>query len=117
MRSRSLALIVAMALILTGCALPASRAGGTAGSDTVTLGTPDPDARPSAAIIGAFDGEVQSRLAGAVRIEPQWQPVDAHPSDDDVARSLAAGDVEFAVVPSRAWDLLGVDTLKPLQLP
>ena len=60
---------------------------------------------------------MQSRLAGAVRIEPQWQPVDAHPSDDDVARSLAAGDVEFAVVPSRAWDLLGVDTLKPLQLP
>ena len=117
MRRRSLALIVAMALILTGCALPASRAGGAAGSVTVRLGTPDPDTRPSAAIVAAFDDEVQSRTAGEVRIEPQWQPIGAYPTDDSVARSLADGDVEFALVPTRAWDILGVDSLTPLQLP
>src|SRR6478609_4733787 len=106
MRRRAFALAVSAALLLSGCALPASRSGGTDATDVVKLGTPDIAGRPSAVIIAAFQDQVDSQTGGSVRIEPQWQPVGADPSDDEIAREVASGAVDFGVVPARAWDLL-----------
>src|SRR6478735_3025005 len=110
MRRRAFALAVTAALLLSGCALPASRSGGSEATGAVRLGTPDIAGRPSAVIIAAFQDEVESQTGGSIRVEPEWQVVGADPSDDEIAREVASGAVEFGVVPARGWDLLGVES-------
>ena len=117
MRRRAFALAVTAALLLSGCALPAGRSGGSDATVAAKLGTPDIAGRPSALIISAFQGEIESETGGRIRIEPEWQAAGADPSDDEIARDVASGAVEFGVVPARGWDLLGVESLMPLQLP
>jgi TRAP-type C4-dicarboxylate transport system substrate-binding protein len=84
----------------------------------LTLGTDDMDTMPGAQQIKHFADEVATRSQGAITIEPKWHA--AGPTshwDQAVAGLLLKGDLDLAMIPSRAWDDLGVTSLQALTAP
>ena len=59
------------------------------------------------------------RSGGSIRIDPVWDvtPDGAHNWDQTVARGVADGTWDMGLVPGRAWDVLGVDSLRALNTP
>lgn len=109
--------LVALAAAVTtvaACTVDASRSGAPRDVLAVRVGTPDSHGRPSTPIVEGFARELTK---AGLTAEPDWPVTGTAVSDEEAAKRLARGDVEVAVVPARVWDLLGVDTLRPLQLP
>lgn len=114
--ARALGPLVVLAMVagLPACTVDASRSGARHDVLPARVGTPDPRGRPSTPIVEGF----ARRLTEAgVHAEPDWAATSTAVTDEEVARRVSSGKVEFAIVPARAWDLLGVDALRPLQLP
>ena len=120
MRSRTVgrlagALLVAVvAAGLTGCARQ------VAGPSLVLrLATPDRQTDATGQQVVHFAEEVARRSGGSIRIDPVWDvtPNGAHDWDQTVARGVADGTWEMGLVPGRAWDVLGVDSLRALNTP
>jgi TRAP-type C4-dicarboxylate transport system substrate-binding protein len=88
---------------------------------TLRIGTDDFSGRPAADQIVQFSQQVADLSAGRITIEPVWQAGGTEgyrPDwDQEVAQLAISGELELALVPSRAWDRLGVDTLRPLTAP
>jgi TRAP-type C4-dicarboxylate transport system substrate-binding protein len=82
------------------------------------LGTDDNDQMPGAQQIKHYAEEV-ARLSGdKIRIEPVWHADGGQPHwDQAVATMLLDGELDMAMIPSRAWDDLGVDSLRVLTAP
>lgn len=113
-RGAALVLVLATVAGVAACTVDASRSGAPRDVLAARLGTPDTHGRPSTPIIEGF---VRRLMEAGIHAKPDWPVSGTARSDEDVARQVSTGKVEFAVVPARAWDLLGVDTLRPLQLP
>ncbi|WP_167305828.1 TRAP transporter substrate-binding protein [Nocardioides euryhalodurans] len=109
-----LATVGVCALFASGCAEPLNGP-----SLVLTLATPDQPGDPDALHVEHFVDEVQRLSEGTIRIDPQWdaEPEGVHDWDQHVARSVADGEFDLALVPGRAWDELGVATLRALDTP
>lgn len=118
---------LAAALVVTGCSggatseIQQDAAAGTAGASLVLrVGTDDFPGRPSADQIEEFGRQVADLSEGSISIEPVWQAVGTgyRPDwDQQVARLAVSGELDLALVPTRAWDTEGVDSLRPLNAP
>lgn len=86
---------------------------------TLTIGTDDSPGVPSADQISRFAEEVAQRTDGKITIEPRWHVEGDNHADWDqaVARMVQVGELDLAVGPTWAWDVLGVTSLQPLQTP
>lgn len=95
------------------------KAGGEVAPLTLTMATNDDQDRPSGKQILHFAAEVEQRSGGRIRIEPVWHAAGAGATqwDQKVAQRVSAGDSDLALVPSRAWDALGVKSLTALDTP
>jgi TRAP-type C4-dicarboxylate transport system substrate-binding protein len=124
----SAALAVATATSLAaGCTSSASGEGGKPGVEayageaiTLTIGTDDSPGVPSADQISHFAAEVSKLSDGKITIEPRWHAEgDGHPTDWDqaVAAMVQDGELDLALGPTWAWDVLGVTSMQPLQTP
>jgi TRAP-type C4-dicarboxylate transport system substrate-binding protein len=110
----------AVALIAGLQALPACSASVAGPSLVLTLASPgDRAQRGSADAVKRFVEEVDRRSNGTVRIEPEWEPVPrtTHEWDQLTAQLVLDGDADLALIPGRAFDVLGVATLRPLNAP
>ena len=85
----------------------------------LTLGTDDTAERPSGEQIEHFAEAVAARSDGAIVIKPVWRAAgEGIPRwDQAVAEMVMAGELDMALVPSRAWDDLGVTSLTALNAP
>ena len=84
------------------------------------LGTEDDTGRPGAEQIQRFAQEVLERSGGSIVIEPVWDANGTIDADWDqvVARMVVAGDeLEMGMIPTRAWDTEGVQSMRALQTP
>ncbi len=107
-------LVGVVAAGLTGCTRQ------VAGPSLVLrLATPDRRIDATGQQVVHFAEEVARRSGGSIRIDPVWDvtPNGAHDWDQTVARGVADGTWEMGLVPGRAWDVLGVDSLRALNTP
>ena len=117
---RRAAVVVLGSLALTGCAGAAgTRAGGEPPPLVLRIGTEEPRGRPAAQQVEQMVLEVADRSDGRLALEPVFSAVGRdQPSWDQVlARQVVDGELDLAVVPARAWDTEGVDSLVALQAP
>ena len=85
---------------------------------TLRIGTDDGPDMPGAQQIKHFAGEVARLSGGAVTIKPVWNADGSQPHwDQYVARMVMDGRLELAMVPSRAWDDVGVESLRAITAP
>src|SRR6476469_11043305 len=116
---------VAFLAVLAGVAAPVlaanSATASTASSPpsdrlTLRVGTDDDDGRPAGAQILEFAAQVADRSGGAITIEPTWHAAgeDIPNWDQAVAGLVTSGDLEMGLIPTRAWDMLGVTSLQAL---
>jgi Bacterial extracellular solute-binding protein, family 7 len=88
-------------------------------SIVLRLATPDKQTDPTGAAVEHFADQVAERSGGSIRIEPVWDvtPDGSVGWDQTVAKGVADGTWDMGLVPGRAWDVLGVDSLRPLNAP
>ncbi len=122
-RGRTAAVVVACVLLSSaGCSTTSregTRAGGSPPPLVLTMGTNDPQGRPSADQVEEFARQVDELSDGTIRVEPQWRAGGEGVTDWDqrVARMVVGGDLDLAMVPARAWDTEGVTSLRALSAP
>ncbi len=99
---------------LTGCDRQV-----TGPSLVLRLATPDARTAPTGLAVEHFAAEVAERSGGSIRIDPAWDvtPDSALGWDQTVATGVADGTWDMGLVPGRAWDVLGVDSLRALNTP
>src|SRR4051812_16608794 len=85
---------------------------------TLRLATPEDEERPSQAFLDAFSAEVTRASAGGMTIEIVYA-AGGHVEDKEpvAAQRVLSGDVELAVIPSRAWGDVGVTSVQALMAP
>ena len=86
---------------------------------TLRIGTDDEPGLPAANAIMEFARQVDDRSNGRIVIEPVWHAGGEDPDDWDqaVARMVVSGELDLGLIPSRAWDTEGVDSLRALNAP
>jgi TRAP-type C4-dicarboxylate transport system substrate-binding protein len=110
-----------MALLLAA-AMPLATSMAAVAADppiTLHLGVSDEAGRPSQAAIDAFIEEVATRSGGSITIDPVYDAGATSPEGFEVgtAGRVMRGEVDLALVASRAWDRHGVTALQALQAP
>jgi C4-dicarboxylate-binding protein DctP len=117
--------VVVVALIAlaagAGCS-GGDKAGGLGGVVTLRLATDDQPPLGSSPQIEEFAQEVRRLSDGRMRIRVGWGANGSgtqHPKgfDQKTARKVIDGRYQLALVPARAWDVLGVTSLEALQAP
>ncbi|MCY4726279.1 hypothetical protein NYO98_08315 [Nocardioides sp. STR2] len=85
----------------------------------LTVVTPDEPEDPSGPAVQYFINEVHRLSSGTIRIDPVWDltPEGVEDWDQVVGESVADGTYDLGLVPSRAWDVLGVNSLRALNTP
>ena len=108
------AVALALPIAVTSCAQPLDGP-----SLVLTLATSETRQEANAPEIDMFAHEVDVRSAGKIRIDVAWDLTNPQPdgSDQDLARMVADGTYDLGVVPTRAWDVLGVSSLRPINTP
>jgi len=119
---RSLVAITVIATAVGAGCSGGDKAGGSGGVVTLRLATDDSTAGASSLQIRDFVRRVRQLSDGRLRIHVGWQANGAgvaHPYgfDQKTAQKVIAGKYQLALVPSRAWDVLGVTSLRALQAP
>lgn len=111
--------LLAATAACSGSAADVSKDGGRAAPVTLRLGTNDGPGRLAADDILAFAERVRASSGGTLLVEPVWQAAGRQQQDWDqaVARLVVQGELDLALVPTRAWDTEGVTTLRALQAP
>ena len=114
-RRAAAALVVAVALV----ALPACERQVSGPSLVLRLASPEPATQDTGPPIEWFAAEVDRRSGGTIRIEPVWDVAVAGTTgfDQFTAGKVVDGTYELGLVPSRAWDELGVESLRALNAP
>jgi TRAP-type C4-dicarboxylate transport system substrate-binding protein len=102
--------------------LPGSndKAGGDPDPITLTMATDETAGRPAAEQIEEFARQVEERSGGSLVIEPRFAAaggVGQTAWDQKVARLVVDGEFDLGMIPTRAWDTEGVDTLRALNTP
>jgi len=117
---RLFAAMLALAIVGGACSSnPASKAGGDEPPIVLKIGTNDPPGRPAAAQIEEFAARVAELSEGEITVEPVWRVggINAPNWDQAVARQVANGELDMGNIPSRAFDILGVTSLRALNAP
>lgn len=111
-------------LVITflGAVLVPSMAGCVAESSdpvTLTIATDDAATAPAGVQITHLVEEVQRRSSGSLLIEPMCHAAGRLDRDWDQANAqlVIDGKADLGLIPTRAWDMLGVTTLTPLTAP
>ena len=95
------------------------KSGGAASPVTLRLGTVESDAAPYADEVEQFAEAVETMSDGSIDVEIVWDA--AGPLTAEREQQLAAmaqdGDIDLAVVATRAWDQLDVTSMQALQAP
>jgi TRAP-type C4-dicarboxylate transport system substrate-binding protein len=114
-RTRALALVAALAAV----GLPACSTQISGPSLVLRLASPDPADGDTAAPIRHFVDEVDQLSDGTVRIKPVWDvtPEGTRDWDQVTAQTVIDGVNHLALVPTRAFDTMGVKTLRALSTP
>ena len=124
LRGRAGAAVVAMVALAAGAcsggteAAPSSSP--SSGPDVVLrVATNDGPDTPTGAAILAFARTVDDLSDGEIRVEPAWEAAGADPDDWDqaVAATVTSGENALGLIPTRAFDVLGVHSLQALQTP
>jgi len=119
---RGVAAIALLALAAGAGCSGGDKAGGSGGIVTLRLASDDPpDATPSPHI-KEFARQVRRLSDGRLRIHIVWEANGSgarHPRafDQKTAQKVIDGRYALAVVPARAWDVLGVTSLRAIQAP
>ena len=120
-RWATVALTASVALsVLAGCTgATGTRAGGEPPPTTLRIGTDDPPGRPGSDQIEEFARQVAERSDGRLLIEPVFRAAGEGNLawDQRVARMVMDGQLDLGMIPARAWDTEGVDTLRALHAP
>jgi TRAP-type C4-dicarboxylate transport system substrate-binding protein len=118
-RPLAVTVILAALMSLSACAAaPPTVPTEVADPLVLSLGTDDHPGDPASAEIQEFVKQVAALSGGTIIIEPVWHAAgDVADWDQAIARLAIDGDLDLALVPSRAWDELGVDSLRPLNTP
>jgi hypothetical protein len=112
----------AAAILLVGCVgeLGATKAGGIGDTPiTLRIGTSKLQGTPTSDQVEQFASRVNKLSAGNLLVEPVRQAAedDAPDGDQQVARSLEAGGLALAVIPTWVWDTEGVTSMRALDPP
>jgi TRAP-type C4-dicarboxylate transport system substrate-binding protein len=85
---------------------------------TLRIGTDDEPGKPAADQIQELARRVSKLSDGEITIKPVWHAAGDGPDwDQRVARMVTGGTLEMGLIPSRAWDTEGVDSLRALNAP
>jgi TRAP-type C4-dicarboxylate transport system substrate-binding protein len=113
----------AVVMVLAGCTAaadgsPGDKAGGSSPVVTLTLGTVDPRGRPDTPMIEYFVSRLGALTNGTVTVDVRWDP----PAEDTnpeqlIAKQVQDGELDLGWVGSRAFDTLGVTSLRAVQAP
>lgn len=107
---------VAVLAALAGCSKPTEKPG-----LVLTLASPDRASDATGQHIQHLADEVARLSEGAIRIDPQWDvtpdDIPTHNWDQVVGARVANGTYDLGLVPGRAWDELGVTSLRALDTP
>ncbi len=121
---RGVAVIAALALAAgAGCSSGGDKAGGSGGIVTLRLASDDPPDREASQQVKEFARQVRRLSDGRLRIHVDWEANgngDKHPPrawDQKTAQKVIDGRYALAIVPARAWDVLGVTSLQAIQAP
>lgn len=86
---------------------------------TLRMAIVDTEDQTQGANVHRFMDEVAARSGGSVTIQPVWDagggPVGGY--EQAVAKQLAGGQADLAMVPSRGWDAAGITSLSALEAP
>jgi TRAP-type C4-dicarboxylate transport system substrate-binding protein len=117
---RVIATMFALVLVAAACSSDsASKAGGEEPPIVLKIGTNDFPGRVAADQIEEFAARVDELSAGGVRVEPVWRVGGTNTPNWDqlVARQVVSGELEMGNIPSRAFDTVGVTSLRALNAP
>lgn len=120
MLARSLVASCAIVLLVLsgGCTAETGRAGFLEPAVTLTLGVADNRGRFSFDLADDFAERAARLTDGEVVVTPVSQPDSTERRyNQRLARSVAEGEYDLALVQAHAWDALGVDSLVALYLP
>ncbi|WP_345761328.1 hypothetical protein [Diaminobutyricibacter sp. McL0608] len=116
--------VAASTLMLAGCTAPTSETASTSSpvpsvaKVTLHVGTDDDVDAPAAKEILQYADDVHRLSDGAITILGAWHSAgDTANWDQAVAQQVISGEVEMGLIPTRAWDMLGVTSLEPLNDP
>jgi TRAP-type C4-dicarboxylate transport system substrate-binding protein len=118
---RGVAALALVALAAAGCS-GGDKAGGSGGILTLRLASDDPPEATASLQIKDFARQVRRLSDGRLRIHVGWLANGSgsrHPLafDQKTAQKVIDGKYELALVPARAWDVLGVTSLRAIQTP
>jgi TRAP-type C4-dicarboxylate transport system substrate-binding protein len=119
---RGVAAIALMALVAGAGCNGGDKAGGSGGVVTLRLASDDLPDTAASQQIKEFARQVRRVSDGRLRIHVGWQangndPKHRRAFDQQTARKVIHGTYELALVPSRAWDVFGVTSLRAIQAP
>lgn len=117
MKLRMLAAFAAVAVLSTACsATGGDKSGGSGTPQVLVLASNDGVNLAGAPAVQRFVDEVAKLSNGrlAVRVEPGWQGGD---DEARVIKDVAAGQADLGWAGTRAFDLVGVDSFRPLHAP
>ena len=73
---------------------------------------------PYAPYVDEFVRSVEETSGGSIDVEVAWEAVPWNPESElTLATMVSDGEIDLALVPTRAWDELGVTSLQALQAP
>lgn len=119
-RMMRLAAVMMLVLVTVACSSdPTSKAGGEEPPIILKLGTNDGPGRPAADQIEDFAARVADLSGGTILVEPVWRVGGTNTPhwDQLVAKQVANGELDMGNVPSRAFDILGVTSMRALNAP
>ena len=115
------ALVGLCAAALAGCGDVGntSRAGGEEPAVVLRIGTNDPQGRASQAVLDELSRQLDSVAEGRLAVEPVYEVARDTVSgwDQAVIEEVRRGELDGALVPARAFDVLGVTSLRALHAP
>ncbi len=114
-RQALVALTTGALLCLTGCGgnEPSSATEKKSAPVTLRIATYDEEMVPGGILVDHFAQTVHD-LDPNITIEPKYQ---AAPDEEATIKLIQAGDADLGLVATRAWDLVGVDTLRAINSP
>lgn len=113
----------AMAMVLSGCAAtsgspPGDKAGGDRPVVTLTLGTVDPQGRPDTPTVKYFVARLEALSHGSVHVDVRWDSGNDYANGEQgIAKQVQSERMDLGWVGSRAFDTMGVTSLRAVQAP
>jgi TRAP-type C4-dicarboxylate transport system substrate-binding protein len=112
--------VLALVLSVAACGGGSDKAGGDAPTTTLRLATMEGRGAPYTDTVEEFARQVADLSGGELRISIIWGGAGGPygpRAEQDVAALVESGRLASALIPTRAWDELGVTSLQALQAP